>query len=297
MASIVERIRRDVSLVEIAHRFGVALQPDGEEWIACCPFHAEKTESFTIFTGRDGVERFQCFGCKEAGDVLDFVALIKGIPAEDIRQIADYIDGKTKGENIAPRRIETRDIYEGIEALDPPEELQPGRVKLYNPKRAGTETEWGSFVPSLIHPYRRQDGSLFGYVLRHDLRDGRKETPMIMWVRMPDGSERWCRFPFPRPRPLYRVETLSGRQVIVVEGEKCADALALATGRVVVSWAGGSQGAKYADWSPLAGRNVVMWPDCDPEGLKTADDIGAILTQFENPATYRTLAIPRFVAA
>lgn len=78
--------------------------------------------------------------------------------------------------------------------------------------------------------------------------------------------------------PLYGLETLGdARQVIVVKGEKCRDALANETARVVLSWAGGTQGVKHTDWSPLGGRNVVIWPDADAPGLGTANEIAAIL--------------------
>lgn len=290
MASDVERIRRDVSLSDTAAQFGVKLERDGAEFVACCPFHAEDTPSFTIFRGQDGIERMHCFGCGAKGDVLDFVQGIKGVDIKEAIRILG--GGKSDRPNVAPVRVEVRDIYADIEPFDPPREIEPGqRVKLYNPKRLGTEREWGSFVPALIHAYRREDGSLFGYVLRHDLPGGDKETPMVMWVRLPSGDECWCRYPFPKPRPLYGLEGLGdARQVIVVEGEKCKDALAAEAGRVVVSWAGGTQGVKHTDWTPLRGRNVVDWPDADAPGLATADEIGAILTAMEG-TTYRVLDV------
>lgn len=282
LSSDVERLRRDVSLPDTAASFGVKLDKDGREWIACCPFHAEDTPSFTIFVGKDKVERFHCFGCPERGDVLDFVQKIKGVDLKEAIRILG--GGQTDRPNVAPRRVEARDIYAGIEPIDPPDGavIEPGkRVRLYNPKRAGPDSEgreWGGFAPSMVFPYRRADGSLLGYVLRHDLGGGDKETPMVMAVRLPDGRECWSRFPFPKPRPLYGLERLGdARQVIVVEGEKCRDKLAAATGRTVVSWAGGTQGVKHTDWTPLAGRNVVIWPDADKPGLGTADEIAAIL--------------------
>jgi hypothetical protein len=152
------------------------------------------------------------------------------------------------------------------------------RVKLYNPKRAGTQREWGVISPSMVFPYRSLDGVLLGYVLRHELTDG-KETPMVMRVRLPGGQECWSRYPFPKPRPLYGLPVLRDkRQAIVVEGEKCRDLLYWATGRAVVSWPGGTQGVKHCDWSPLAGLDVVVWPDFDKPGKHALDEIGVILT-------------------
>src|SRR4051794_24336820 len=78
--------------------------------------------------------------------------------------------------------------------------------------------------------------------------------------------------------PLYGLETLGdAKQAIVVADQMCRDALASATGRTVLSWPGGTQGVKHTDWSPLAGLNVVIWPEADGPGLGTANEIAAIL--------------------
>ncbi|MFS2179056.1 CHC2 zinc finger domain-containing protein [Rhizobium pisi] len=295
----VERVRREICLSDVAAGHGLALKRAGREFVACCPFHAEATPSFTIFPGKDHVERFHCFGCGAHGDVIDFVRKIKGI---DLPEALGVLGGRVVAPNPVPAKTPPLGAYTGIVPLSPPAAaIECGRpVRLYNPKRRGERSEWGAFAPSMVFPYRGRDGGLIGYVLRHDLAGGGKETPMVMWVRLPDGTETWCRFPFPKPRPLYGLDRLGeARAVLVVEGEKCRDALSAATGRTVVSWPGGVQGVKHADWSPLAGRSVLMWPDADrphPEtgvisGMKAADDIGAILTGFG--CHYRVLGVVR----
>lgn len=299
MANDIDNLRRDVSLAATAQSYGVKLQKDGYEYVGCCPFHAEDTPSFTIFTGKDGVERFHCFGCGgpggKGGDVIDFVRGIKGV---DLKEAIKILGGGEAGPNVAPRVIaEPRDIYAGIVPLAPPSEIVAGKkVTLYNPKRADDpDRAYGSFIPSMIFPYRKADGELIGYVLRHELRDGGKETPMVMFVRLPDGNECWCRYPFPKPRTLYGLEELGeARQVIVVEGEKCKDAHRKATGRTVVTWPGGTHGINHTDWKPLAGRNVVIWPDADAPGLETANEIAAILNDLG--ATPRILDVMGEVA-
>lgn len=293
MQTDLEALRRDTSLADTASSYGVGLQKDGAEWVACCPLHSEDTPSFTIFVGRDHVERFQCFGCGAAGDVLDFVRAIKGV---DLGEAIRILGGKALRDNVQPKRIAAVDIYADIE----PVEIDLGirsagkRVKLYNPKRKGTDREWGSFIPSAVYPYTRTDGSLFGYVLRHDLPDGGKETPMVMRVRLPSGDVCWCRYPFPKPRPLYGLADLRPGQVFIAEGEKCRDALAKATGFNFVSWAGGTHGIKHADWSPLAGRSVVIWPDADDPGFKTAGEIADILQPMS--CRVRVMNVPREAA-
>lgn len=293
MPTDIEGLRRDTSLAATAAQYGVSLQKDGDEWEACCPFHSENTPSFTIFTGNSGVEKYHCFGCGVSGDVLDFVGAIKGC---DVGEAIRILGGETKRENVAPRQIVAKDIYAGITPLGiGSRRVEVGnRVKLFNPKRVGQRSEWGSFIPSAVYPYTRLDGSLIGYVLRHDLPDGGKETPMVMFVRLPNGDECWSRYPFPIPRPLYGLGDLRDGQVFIAEGEKCRDALAKATGFNFISWAGGTHGIKHADWSPIAGRSVVIWPDADDPGFKTAGDIADLLQPLN--CRVRVMNVPREAA-
>ena len=269
----IDRLRAENPLPDVAASFDVKLEKDGNEWVACCPFHMEDTPSFTLFTGKDGAWRYHCFGCGERGDVLDFVRGIKGV---EFKEALKILGGEVRRENIAPRAaVQVKDIYAGINPLPPEGELKAGRrVKLWNPKRE----KFGTITPSMVFPYRAADGSLIGYVLRHDLQDGGKETPMVMWCEVPGQGLTWCRYPFPKPRPLFGLDRMeAGKQVVIAEGEKCATVGAAITGRLFMSWAGGTYGVNHADWSPLAGRSVVIWPDADGPGLKTAEEIGARL--------------------
>lgn len=269
MGEEVDQVRRNFRVSDVAASFGLALDKNGDEWEACCPFHAEDTPSFTVFMGKDRAERFHCFGCGERGDVLDFVQKIKGCNLPEATRI--LAGGSSDMPNIAPREnAQARDVYAGIKPILTDETIEVGKkVRLYNPKRAGHEWEWGTFTPSMVHRY--MPGM---YVLRREMRDGGKETPMVCRVRLPSGDECWSRFPFPKPRPLYGLGTMRPGQVIVVEGEKCVDKMIAATGRNVVSWSGGTQGMKYANWAPLAGRDVILWPDADGPGLTTMQAIG-----------------------
>ena len=59
--------------------------------------------------------------------------------------------------------------------------------------------------------------------------------------------------------------------VVVAEGEKAADAAQrLLPQYVVTTSSGGSKAAKRADWSPLKGRAILIWPDADKEGYDYA---------------------------
>jgi len=94
----------------------------------------------------------------------------------------------------------------------------------------------------------------------------------------------------PEVRPLYGEEQLTDtdQRVLLVEGEKCADALR-GVGYVAVSGWGGSNGIGKTDLSALAGREVVIWPDADEPGEIYADNAAKLLLEIGATA----LVIPR----
>ncbi|HVT77941.1 MAG TPA: DNA primase [Acidimicrobiales bacterium] len=53
-----------------------ALKRSGSQWMGLCPFHAEKTPSFSV-NGEAGL--WHCFGCGEGGDIIDFVIKVEGL--------------------------------------------------------------------------------------------------------------------------------------------------------------------------------------------------------------------------
>jgi putative DNA primase/helicase len=66
--------------------------------------------------------------------------------------------------------------------------------------------------------------------------------------------------------------------VVICEGEKSADAAArVFPNCVCITSPNGSQSASKADWSPLHGRRVQIWPDADESGSTYAAEVAAIL--------------------
>ena len=58
-----------VDIVDLINR-RVPLKKGGKDYKACCPFHNEKTPSFTVVPGK---QMYHCFGCGESGGAIDFV--------------------------------------------------------------------------------------------------------------------------------------------------------------------------------------------------------------------------------
>lgn len=135
-------------------------------------------------------------------------------------------------------------------------------------------------VPSAFWSYTDADGRLYGAVCRFDLPGGGKDVVPLTWCRHTDGSEAFRWLSFAKPRPLYGLDLLAANPnagVLIVEGEKAAKAARKISPGVVVTWPGGSKAAKFADWSPLAGRRVNIWPDRDQPGIEAAHSIAKAL--------------------
>ena len=75
----------------------------------------------------------------------------------------------------------------------------------------------------------------------------------------------------PDPRPLYNQPGMtSTAQVVLVEGEKCAQALIDAGTVATTAMHGANAPVEKTDWSPLAGKAVLIWPDRDKPGWEYA---------------------------
>ena len=124
--------------------------------------------------------------------------------------------------------------------------------------------------PNQSWPYKDAAGGVIGYVLRFDAADGKEFRPLTLWRNSVSGRLEWRWESWPPKRPLYGLQELADRPVapvVVCEGEKATDAARrLLPGFVVVTSPNGSNSADKADWSPLRGRDVVIWPDADLPG-------------------------------
>ena len=99
----IDEIRTRTNIVEVVSECGVALRPAGRDYKGLCPFHEEKTPSFTVSVEK---QIFYCFGCQTGGNVISFVQKHEGksfietmewlagrlnisLPSEDVRETAN----------------------------------------------------------------------------------------------------------------------------------------------------------------------------------------------------------------
>lgn len=125
--------------------------------------------------------------------------------------------------------------------------------------------------------YRTADGRVALHILRFDIGDGDKEFRPLTFCSDGNGRKEWRWKELPKPWPLYNLDKLVERpdaEVIVCEGEKAADSAAeMFPECVAVASLHGSKSADKADWSPLKGRKVRIWPDADEVGRKYAASV------------------------
>ena len=68
-----EQVRSAVDMVDVISGY-VSLKKRGQNYWGCCPFHGEKTPSFSVNPGKS---MFYCFGCHEGGDIFKFIMKIE----------------------------------------------------------------------------------------------------------------------------------------------------------------------------------------------------------------------------
>ncbi len=134
--------------------------------------------------------------------------------------------------------------------------------------------------PSTRYAYLTIDGLVNFYHDRYEAKndtDRKQFAPLTLWHNQATNKHEWRFKAPPANRPLYGLQNLNALKstdVWIVEGEKAADALAaMMPNNPIITWQGGAQAVAKADFSPLTGRDCIMWRDYDEAGLKAAQDV------------------------
>jgi len=111
--------------------------------------------------------------------------------------------------------------------------------------------------------YRDIAGHLLAVVYRYDPPGGKKQFRPWDAVR-----RKWAA---PVPRPLYHPSGIATADtVVLVEGEKCAQALIEAGVIATTAMHGANAPVEKTDWTPLTGKALLIWPDRDRPGWEYA---------------------------
>jgi len=215
-------------------------------WSCRCPAHEDRNASLSIGTGDDGRVLLTCHA---------------GCPFDSI---------------VAALGIDPRDTFA--------ESGPVGRRQPAATKTATTFCTWEQAVgsiagrrgpPARVWHYHDVAGEVVGVVARWARPGGGKDVRPV--ARQSDGA--WAAAGMVTPRPVYGLPAVlqAAGMVYVTEGEKAADAVRSLDLTCTTS-AHGAQAASGTDWSPLAGRDVVVLPDRDDPGERYAADVVRLAT-------------------
>lgn len=226
-----------------------------------CPFHDDHNPSGGIYQDKSGIWRFKCQTCSAGGDVFDVIARATGrLRADVLKEYSGDCQTPQAKPTAQPKRSM---VFETIEA-----------VKSYCK---------GSGAVQGVYLYDDEAGQPFGAVVRIQTSDGKtyKQFKAIDKNRYELGAPG-------KPWKLYNLpDVLKADFVFVVEGEKAADALN-ALGFTATTALCGAGKASHSDWSILAGKKIMLWPDHDEPGRKHCDDVErALATLNPMPTAYR----------
>ena len=213
--------------------------------LVSCPFHEERTPSCNIFWGNQDKWVYYCHGCGASGDDITYLTEYRRIPMKEAMQMRN-------GKDLSAKHTH---IHTPVKPQNTPR--KPARDVLKElPSNHSARYE-----------YRYKDGSMAFVIHRYE---GKKGKFFGQYTPQADGT--WIKgMTVEKNRPLYHLQDVinaqENRQIMVVEGEKCADRVKEAfASTVVCTWACGINSANLTDWSPLYGRPVLLVADSNAQG-------------------------------
>ncbi|HVM76532.1 MAG TPA: AAA family ATPase, partial [Candidatus Saccharimonadales bacterium] len=233
---------------------------------ACkCPFHDDRSPSAGIYF-KEGAWKFKCQGCGFGGDIIDIRAkLNQRTPVEELRSM----QGSSTTARPAKSSPPAPKIFPSVEAIAA---SLPHVEDVYTDLYADPNTGKATFS-----------------VIRWRNAEGKKAFTQCSAT----AGGWWMKAPA-EPLPIAnRAAIRDAETVLVVEGEKCVRALQSVGIPSTTAPGGANKGAaEKADWTPLAGKTVILWPDNDepdkqfPEGKGIAHmrNVQRILQQTLTPA-------------
>ena len=221
--------------------------------------HGEEGESLSVELQGEKAGLWHDFATGDGGDIFDLWRNARNLPSfrETLKDAAEYT-GATAN---TPRRTPKRKTPKGGEA-------------------------WGA--PSAVYRYTDPTGKLIAEIERYDWeKDGKREKTFRPW----DVARR--KYTHPETRPLYNLEHIvSAPEIVIVEGEKAADALIAQNIDATTAMGGSNAPLEKTDWTPLRGRKVIIWPDNDATGKEYAERLKTHL-EGEGALAVSILSIPK----
>jgi DNA primase len=269
-----EAIRDANPLSSVVSRYA-KLRRAGREMKACCPFHHEKTPSFTIFADD---RRYYCFGCGACGDVLDFLKAAEGVNLIEAAQMLGEEWAPTARPAFTPEPAidRTPELLQMVQASEPvagtiaARYLESRGIAMPAPDTLRfTRLKYGTSGPK--RPV------LLAIVTDHtDRLIGVQRTFLTEEARKADDV----------PKPKLSLGRIKGgavrlgppsAEIIVTEGVE--DALSLQQETGVTAYASAGAGMMAAMALPEFVGSVIIGADADEAGERAAQEAGVAFVE------------------
>jgi hypothetical protein len=244
-------------------------------WQTCCPAHDDSKPSLAVSESSDGSVLLKCHAGCTASDVVAAIGL----------SLADlFLPSTSTHFTTSPGKAKYR-RRNGATRTDKPAHSPHRSFPVLTDAVAELDRRHGAH--SAAWTYEDAFGDPVGVIVRWDRAGGSKDIRPAS-----RHGDSWRLEGMAKPYPLYRLPELgAAKRVYVCEGEKAADS-ARGLGLIATTSPHGASSAASADWSPLAGKDVVLLPDNDHAGRKYAATVEACLAKQLPPATVRTISLP-----
>ena len=108
----IDKIFEAAIIEDVVGSYLADLKKKGTNYWACCPFHNEKTPSFSVSPTK-GI--YKCFGCGEGGNSVNFVMKLGGFSyPEALRELAKKYNIEVEEEQLSPEQIDRENKRDGI---------------------------------------------------------------------------------------------------------------------------------------------------------------------------------------
>ncbi len=108
---LVDKVKAEIDIFSVISP-RVQLKKKGKNFVGLCPFHTEKSGSFTVNVDQ---QFFNCFGCGKGGDAITFVQEFYGISfVEAIEQLANQYSIPIPEQTLSTQEVEKKHIHEAI---------------------------------------------------------------------------------------------------------------------------------------------------------------------------------------
>jgi putative DNA primase/helicase len=240
-----------------------------------CPVHKGSKRNLSIRRGDDDRVLLYCHHVDEGGRKCPPEEIVEalGLTMADLRPMATLRNG-TNGKAATPR---VRSRARQAPTAAPRGEPNPDALLRELAAQCGRLE--GSWL------YQDADGRDAFWVARFDGPDGKTFRPIH------PSQEGWVVGDPPGPLPLYKLpELASAARIYVTEGEKTAEAVR-SLGLIATTSAHGAQSPAKSDWTPLAGKDVVVMADNDKAGEGYLTLVKRILSRLEPRPTVRVVRL------